>query len=154
MNDNEHNEKQEDQMEANDTTLTTDVSDEGFWREIWYQARLVWYLLRSPEVPLYLKILPALAVIYVIVPTDLIPDVFPVIGQLDDITALLVGAKIFIELAPQETVARYIQAFRMQAASSEEVGEGNRRSGIAPEDSIIIDGDYEIVEDENNNRAE
>ena len=64
---------------------------------------MAWYLVRSPEVPLYLKLLPALAVVYVLLPTDFIPDVFPVLGQLDDVTALLVGAKVFIELALQET---------------------------------------------------
>ena len=69
--------------------------------------RLVWQLIRSPEVPLYLKILPALAFIYILIPTDFIPDFIPGLGQLDDLTALIVGAKVFIELAPQDVVARH-----------------------------------------------
>ena len=42
---------------AKDDALTASVKDEGFWKEMWHQIRLVWQLIRSPEVPLYLKIL-------------------------------------------------------------------------------------------------
>ncbi|MCZ7668954.1 MAG: DUF1232 domain-containing protein [Chloroflexi bacterium] len=61
-----------------------------------------WYsrLIRDPEVPIYLKVVPFVGLLYVIMPIDLITDFAPVIGQLDDITALIVGAKVFIELAP------------------------------------------------------
>ncbi len=140
-------------MEASDTTLTTRVKDEGFWREMWRQTRLVWQLLRSPEVPLYLKILPALAIVYILIPTDLIPDFIPVMGQLDDLTALLVGAKVFIELSPQDVVAKHVRAMRQAAASPEvefETGEQPHPDAI---DSIIIEGDFQVVDDENNNRA-
>ena len=147
MKEGETNNRQEDQMEANDATLVTRVSDEGFWKEMWRQVRLVWYLLRSPDVPLYLKVLPALAVVYVLIPTDLIPDIIPVVGQLDDITALLVGAKVFIELSPQEVVTRYIQSVRGQAAPSSESDQDDGQSEDVGE-NIVIDGDYQIIEDE------
>ncbi|HCB48609.1 MAG TPA: hypothetical protein DEP47_03580 [Chloroflexi bacterium] len=147
------NRRQEDQMEANEATLTTRIKDEGFWREMWRQARLVWHLLRSPDVPLYLKLLPALAVVYILIPTDFIPDVFPVIGQLDDLTALLVGAKVFIELAPQEVVARHIQAMRQQSAPAGNVDKAAEKPETDPEDSIIIEGNYQVVEEQNKDRT-
>jgi len=140
-------------MEASNATLTTRVKDEGFWREMWRQARLVWQLIRSPEVPLYLKILPALALVYILVPTDFIPDVFPVIGQLDDLTALLVGAKVFIELAPQDVVAKHIRAMRQTTSSHEVEVESGARPSTDAADSIVIEGDFQVVDDENNNRA-
>lgn len=146
------NRRQEDQMEAKEATLATRVKDEGFWREMWRQARLVWHLLRSPEVPLYLKVLPALAVVYILVPTDLIPDVFPVVGQLDDLTALLVGAKVFIELAPQEVVARHIQAMRQGSKPDKKEGEAEESETVI-EDSIVIEGNYQIVEEENTEQS-
>ena len=154
MGNKKRNEKQEDQMEANEAILATRIKDEGFWKEMWRQTRLVWQLIRSPEVPLYLKILPALAVVYILIPTDLIPDVFPVIGQLDDLTALLVGAKVFIELAPQEVVARHIQAMRKGSAPSVQVDDETGQSEPVPEDSIVIEGDFQVVEEENTNRAD
>ena len=147
------NKKQEDQMEANEATLINRVKDEGFLREILRQARLVWELLRSPDVPLYLKLLPVLAVIYVLIPTDFIPDVLPGIGQLDDLTALLVGAKVFIELAPQEVVARQIQAIRQRSAQAGNSDLATEKPESFPEDSIIIEGNYQVVEEEGTDRT-
>lgn len=146
--------KTEDQSDNMNTQLTSAASDEGFWREMWRQARLAWYLIRSPEVPLYLKLLPVLAVVYVLLPTDFIPDVFPVIGQLDDITALLVGAKVFIELAPQDVVAQYIRATRQgapPAASGEESG-GPEQEDVA--DQVVIEGDFNVVDRNEKDQAD
>jgi uncharacterized membrane protein YkvA (DUF1232 family) len=134
--------------------LTGAASDQGFWREVWRQARLAWYLIRSPEVPLYLKVLPALAVVYVLLPTDFIPDVFPVIGQLDDITALLVGAKVFIELAPQEVVARYVQSARDNAPTASAETQGGVQDQDEPEDLIVIEGDFDVVEGNEKDQAD
>jgi uncharacterized membrane protein YkvA (DUF1232 family) len=86
--------------------------DPGFFREVWQQARLVYYLLRDPEVPFYLKLLPFTAVIYLLWPIDLLPDVLLGLGQLDDLTALLVSSKVFIELAPPHVVVRYMEQIR------------------------------------------
>lgn len=92
----------------------TKQKDPGFWREVWQQVRLVSRLLRDPEVPFYFKIVPFLGFVYVLMPIDIIPDMFLVMGQLDDLTALIVGAKVFIELAPQHVVARHMQEIRIQ----------------------------------------
>jgi uncharacterized membrane protein YkvA (DUF1232 family) len=134
-----------DKMES-DLTVTT--KDEGFWREMWHQVRLVLHLVRDPKVPLYLKLLPLAAVIYVLIPTDFIPDIFPVVGQLDDLTALIVGGKVFIELAPQKIVAQYLESMHKKR---EELGEEESRSSDEqPESSdqsgVIIEGEYEEVD--------
>jgi uncharacterized membrane protein YkvA (DUF1232 family) len=151
----------EDQKDDMGTTLTSSATDVGFWREMWRQARMAWYLVRSPDVPLYLKVLPALAVIYVLVPTDFIPDVFPVIGQLDDITALLVGVKVFIELAPQDVVSRYVQSVRQSSApaassESDSAGQSDPAEQLQddPENLIVIEGDYDVVENSNGDQAD
>jgi uncharacterized membrane protein YkvA (DUF1232 family) len=144
----------QDQGDNMNTTLANAATDEGFWKEVWRQARLAWYLIRSPEVPLYLKVLPALAVIYVLLPTDFIPDVFPIIGQLDDITALLVGAKVFIELAPQDVVAQYIHSARRGAPLAGD------QEGAADEDAeeveslVVIEGDFDLVDDNEKDQAD
>jgi uncharacterized membrane protein YkvA (DUF1232 family) len=92
--------------------------DPGFWKEIWMQIRLVLALIRDPEVPIYLKLLPAAAVLYVIFPLDFAPDLYPVLGQLDDLTALLVGAKVFVEMAPPHVVARHQQRLGEERAKA------------------------------------
>lgn len=134
-----------DKMES-DLTVTT--KDEGFWREMWHQVRLVLHLVRDPNVPLYLKLLPLAAVIYVLIPTDFIPDIFPVVGQLDDLTALIVGGKVFIELAPQKIVTQYLESMRQRR---EELGEEESRSSDEQPESgdqsgVIIEGEYEEVD--------
>lgn len=88
--------------------------DPGFWREVWQQVRLVYYLLRDPEVPFYLKLIPFVAVVYLVWPIDLFADLVPVLGQLDDITALIVTSKVFVELVPPHLVSRHLQTIREQ----------------------------------------
>ena len=107
---------------------TQRVKDIGFWRELWQQAQLVYYLIRDPEVPFYLKFLPAATFAYLIFPFDFVPDILPAIGQLDDLGVILVGAKMFIELTPPHIVARHLEALQNQ-------------------DRVIIDGQAEDVSD-------
>lgn len=109
--------------------------DPGFFREVWQQARLVYYLLRDPDVPFYLKLVPFTAVIYLLWPVDFIPDFAPFLGQLDDLTALLVGSKLFIELAPPQVVARYMAQIRT-ADGFEPVDEVNEKIIIDPQPDL------------------
>ena len=46
-------------------------------------------IMRDPQVPRRAKVAPALAIVYLMIPIDLIPDFIPGIGHLDD--ALIVG---------------------------------------------------------------
>lgn len=84
-------------------------SQPGFFGELWQQAKLVFQLILDPKVPIYLKAVPFAAIAYLIFPFDFLPDVIPGLGQLDDIGVLLLGAKLFIELAPQDVVASHLR---------------------------------------------
>ncbi len=86
----------------------------GFWQDGWNQLRLVWRLFRDPEVPIYLKVLPLLSLVYLIWPLDLFQDFIPVLGQLDDLTALLLGFKLFVTLTPAHLVERHRAALRAE----------------------------------------
>ncbi len=136
--------KNEDKEKNMDSALLTQesVSEKGpgFWREVWQQTRLVFRLLRDPEVPFYLKFVPFVGLLYVVMPIDLITDFAPVIGQLDDITALIVGAKVFIELAPPHVVARHLHEIQIQDGYRTVI-EGNADVIDALNEKIIIDPD-------------
>lgn len=143
----------EEPMNATDMAVTSGMRDEGFWREMWHQVRLVWYLIRDPEVPLYLKLLPLVAVIYVLIPIDLIPDLIPGLGQLDDLTALIVGGKVFIELAPQHVIARYIDSLRQNAETLRREDEAEELPSDDLNNTVIIEGEFEPIENEEENQA-
>lgn len=55
------------------------------WAVVRGDARLLWRALRHPEAPAWLKWGSLGIVLYLVSPIDLIPDVLPVIGVLDDI---------------------------------------------------------------------
>lgn len=149
--------KQEGQSEMRRENSLIAGKDPGFWREMWQQARLVARLLADPEVPIYLKGLPFLTVVYLLVPFDILPDVAPLLGQLDDITLLLVGGKLFIELTPPHIVMRHMEEIRSQDGYGPRTVEGEviaeRPSSAAEQgkedvdqevaDAIIIDQDEE-----------
>ncbi len=61
-------------------------------------------LLRSSRVPLWTKVVPFLGLAYLIFPLDFIPDFIPGLGQLDDLTILLVALWAFMQLCPPAVV--------------------------------------------------
>ena len=117
-------------------------NDLGFFAELWQQAKLVGQLMLDRNVPIYLKLLPVAAIAYIISPFDFIPDVIPGLGQLDDLGILLIGAKIFIEMAPSDIVAQYLGRLKDPGAVS---GAGDV-AGKEQEADDIIEG---IIIDDN-----
>lgn len=70
-------------------------------------AKLVARLSRDPRVPNRAKRLAAALAVYAVVPWDLVPDVIPVVGLVDDLLAVVVALAVLIEAAPQEVVAEH-----------------------------------------------
>jgi len=63
-------------------------------------ARLLWRALRHPRSPGWLKLGALGIVLYVISPIDLIPDVIPVIGVLDDIVLVPLAIRFLLNRLP------------------------------------------------------
>ena len=70
--------------------------------------RLAWHLLRDPLVPLWSKLIPFTALVYILLPADLIPDVIIGLGQMDDVAIVLLSLKLFIASCPPEIVQRHL----------------------------------------------
>lgn len=121
----------------NEKSSSDNIKDVGFLGELWQQVRLVFYLIRDSEVPIYLKVLPFVGVLYTLFPIDIITDVVPVLGQLDDLTILLIGSKVFIEMAPPQVVARYMD--QMKGRTTGTVIEGEA-TDLAQGITLIEDG--------------
>ena len=64
------------------------------------QLRLAFRLMREPSVPLLTRTLPVLAAIYLISPVDFIPDVLPGLGQLDDLSVIVLALELFLKWCP------------------------------------------------------
>ncbi|MBS3996866.1 MAG: DUF1232 domain-containing protein [Hydrogenophaga sp.] len=70
------------------------------WVAVKGDARLMWHALRHPEAPGWLKIGAAALVLYVLSPVDLIPDVLPIIGVMDDLVLVPLAMRWLIGRLP------------------------------------------------------
>src|SRR5205085_309823 len=76
----------------------------GMLKSVVNHVRLVGRLLKDTRVPTYLKVLPFAPILYFLFPLDVIPDLIPVIGQMDDLGVLMVALQAFVMLVPQYVV--------------------------------------------------
>ena len=72
-------------------------------------ARLYWRLFRDPRVSLWPKLMLVGAVVYVVLPFDLIPDTIPFIGEIDDIVILIAAAHWFLGWCPRDVVREHVR---------------------------------------------
>jgi uncharacterized membrane protein YkvA (DUF1232 family) len=70
------------------------------WTLIKGDARLLWFALRHPEAPGWLKLGVAGLVIYLLSPIDLIPDVVPFFGIVDDLVLLPLAVRWLLDRLP------------------------------------------------------
>ena len=87
-----------------DTRVTSWLSAPSLLRTLVWHARLSVRLLREPRVPPLFKALPVAAALYVLFPLDFVPDVIPILGQLDDLGILVIGLESFVKRCPVEAV--------------------------------------------------
>ncbi len=95
--------------------------------------RLTWRLVNDSRVPLLTKSIPMLSLLYLIFPIDLIPDIWPVIGQLDDIGVIMLGLTLFVRLCPPDVVRDH----------QDDIGE----RGDEDDDDDVIDVSYTVKKD-------
>ena len=68
-------------------------------------AYALYFALRDPRTPWYATGLVALVVGYALSPIDPIPDFLPVIGHLDELLVVPLGAALALRFVPDEVVA-------------------------------------------------
>jgi len=76
----------------------------GLVRHLPNFIRLVWRLAVDPRVPLLPKAILAGAVLYMVSPYDVLADIIPFAGQVDDLALLFVAVRAFIGLCPPRVV--------------------------------------------------
>lgn len=76
-------------------------------KKIKKQISLYKLLMKDHRTPFMPKILLALAIGYILLPFDIIPDFIPVLGQLDDIIIVSLLIYIAMKLIPKELIEEY-----------------------------------------------
>lgn len=67
----------------------------------------LWIAARSPDTPLPARLIALLVAAYALSPIDLIPDVIPVLGLLDDLLIVPLGIALAVRCIPAALMARY-----------------------------------------------
>jgi uncharacterized membrane protein YkvA (DUF1232 family) len=70
------------------------------WGVVRGDARRLWFALRHPEAPGWLKWGTALIVLYVLSPVDLVPDTLPIIGVVDDLVLVPLAMRFLLGRLP------------------------------------------------------
>jgi len=111
-------------------------------QELVQNARLTWRLLRDPRLSPWVKlVLPGFLLLYLLMPLDLLPDLFPLLGQMDDLLALLLAGWLFINLAPRWIVEEHQEAIR--GAAPQPRPPESREAERGP----VIEARYRVVGD-------
>ena len=67
-------------------------------------ARLVWRLSLDKRVPLALRLLLPVAILYAVSPIDLVRDSVPILGRFDDLIFIALSLLLLVKLSPKEVV--------------------------------------------------
>ena len=70
------------------------------WRVFRVDARRLWFALRHPGAPGWLKVGTALIVLYLLSPIDLIPDTIPLLGWVDDLVIIPFAIRFLLDRLP------------------------------------------------------
>jgi uncharacterized membrane protein YkvA (DUF1232 family) len=105
----------------------------GFLTGLFKQFRLVWLLMKDGRVPVWIKSVVPLSLLYLISPLDFIPDVALGFGQLDDLGVILLGMTLFVKLCPPHIVEYY---------------QNQLEYGSSPDDEEAVDTTYRVMDED------
>ena len=96
--------------------------------------RVSWLLFWDSRVSVFLKILPLLAVIYVLSPIDFLMDFKLGIGQIDDVIVTGILLTLFVTLSPKKIVSEHAS--------------GKSRKRGDDDEPPPVEGNYRYLDDE------
>ncbi|HEY0886704.1 MAG TPA: YkvA family protein [Ramlibacter sp.] len=72
------------------------------WSVVRGDARQLWFALRHPAAPGWLKVGTALIALYLLSPVDIVPDWLPVIGVVDDLVLVPLAIRWLLRRLPPD----------------------------------------------------
>ena len=98
--------------------------------------RLVYRLMMDRRVPLRTKLILPAALVYFISPFDLIHDIVPILGRIDDVLVLILSLAFFLGTAPRDIVMEHVRGGRS----------GDGASSSDEKRKPVIEGEYHVVD--------
>ena len=98
--------------------------------------RLVYRLMLDRRVPLRVKMILPAALVYLISPFDVIHDIVPILGRIDDVLVLILSLAFFLGTAPREIVMEHVRGGRPEGDAS---SSNEKRKPV-------IEGEYHVVD--------
>lgn len=86
------------------------------WRD---KLRLAMRLTRDRRIPLAVRAVPPLIVLYLAMPLDVIPDFIPVVGQLDDLVVIALGVGLLVRFTPRHVLTEAVDELERAATRAE-----------------------------------
>ena len=101
--------------------------------------RLIFRLTMDGRVPLWTKLILVAGIVYVGLPFDVLPDMVPALGRIDDLLAVVLSVGLFLALAPRKVVSEHIRGGPQ---------EGGDDSDDDSSGSSVIDGSFRYLDDD------
>ena len=112
--------------------------------------KLVWRLLRDRRVPLFTKIIPVIAFLYLAWPTDVIKDFIPILGHLDDLIIVSLLLLLFIAASPGQVVADQTIGKKLRDLQRQ-YGQDEKKE---PSQAKTVEAEIRYVDDDDENRKQ
>jgi uncharacterized membrane protein YkvA (DUF1232 family) len=90
-------------------------------------------LMLDRKIPIKYKLLPALGLAYVILPFDIVPDMLPILGFLDDIIILVGTIIIFMIFGPLRKLSDTMK--------------NSKTKEYRQKETDIVEGEYRIIDE-------
>ena len=129
-------------MEEKHNWLGPYMPEGNLFREVLQQIKLAYNLILDPRVNPLTKLIPVAAVAYLLLPTDIIPDIIPILGQADDVMVLMLGLRLFFELSPNAVVEEHLKKLVAHVKGNWSVVDDTPAASAPPADNgeVIDDG--------------
>jgi uncharacterized membrane protein YkvA (DUF1232 family) len=101
--------------------------------------RLVVRLMMDRRVPLRVKLILPAALVYLISPFDVVHDIVPIFGRIDDVLVLIFSLVFFLGTAPREIVMEHLRGPRSGDTQS---GSDKKKRGS------VIEGEYQVLDED------
>ncbi len=108
-------------------------------QKLFDRLTLSWRLLADRRVDLPYKVIPPLALLYLLSPIDIVPDVLLPFGIVDDVGVVIFALEFFIRMAPNEVVREHLQELQERVIRDQGGGSGG-------DEGDVIEGEYEVRE--------